>query len=161
MSKGKATVKGLEVIATEERIAEVIGFPVDGENYPASKDTKSTRSKFTEPNDPPLSIDKQGVKRMSLPEPWKQIAIYVIKYITCEGRQLNFHFVHFKILNHMRHRRRMNVSNMLYNLLSIMVAETHKGRDNFLSHHCLIKLLVEKSLHDVSGMTWEEFIKIN
>lgn len=51
--------------------------------------------------------------------------------------------------------------NVLYNLLSIMVAETQKGRDNFVSHHCLIKFLVEKSLHDVSGITYEEFINVD
>lgn len=51
--------------------------------------------------------------------------------------------------------------NMLYYLLSIMVDETQKGRDNSISHHCLIKLLVEKSLHDVSKITWEELINID
>lgn len=35
------------------------------------------------------------------------------------------------------------------------------GRDNSIFHHCLIKLLVEKSLHDVSRMTWEEFINVD
>lgn len=56
---------------------------------------------------------------------------------------------------------RMNVPNVLYHLLSIMVAETQKGRDNSISHHCLIKLQVEKYLHEVFDMTWEEFLNID
>lgn len=51
--------------------------------------------------------------------------------------------------------------NVLHNLLAIMAVETQKGRDNFVSHHCLIKLLVEKYLQEVSGMTWEEFVNID
>lgn len=51
--------------------------------------------------------------------------------------------------------------NVLYHLLSIMAVETQKGRGNFVSHHCLIKLLVEKYLHEVSDMTWEEFLNIH
>lgn len=55
----------------------------------------------------------------------------------------------------------MNVPNVLYHLLSIMAFETQKGRDNFVSHHCLIKLFVEKSLHDVCDMICEEFLNVD
>lgn len=41
----------------------------------------------------------------------------------------------------------------LYNLLVTMAIETQKGRENFPSHHYLIKFLVEKSLQEVSGMS--------
>lgn len=51
-SEGRATVKGLEVVATEERIIEVTGLPSDGENYPTSRDAKLARAEFTKPNDP-------------------------------------------------------------------------------------------------------------
>lgn len=51
--------------------------------------------------------------------------------------------------------------NVLYHLLAIMAAKPHKGRDNSVSHHYLIKLLVEKYLHEVSDMTWEEFLNID
>lgn len=61
----------------------------------------------------------------------------------------------------MRHGRRMNVPNVLYHLLAIMVVKMQKGGDNFVSHRCLIKLLVEKSLQEVSDMTWEEFVNID
>lgn len=56
--EGKSMVKGMEVLATEEIIAEVTGFPSNGENYPASRDTKSARAEYTKPGNPPLSVDK-------------------------------------------------------------------------------------------------------
>lgn len=85
LSYSKAMVKGLEVIVIEERIVEVIGFSAEGEPYPISKDARLARAEFTEPSDPPLVVDKKGTRRTSLPEKWKQV-VYIIKYITCEGR---------------------------------------------------------------------------
>lgn len=59
------------MIATEERIAEVMGLPANGEPYPTSRDARSARVEFTEPTDPPLVVDKQGTRRTLLPEKWK------------------------------------------------------------------------------------------
>lgn len=42
-----------------------------------------------------------------------------------------------------------------------MATETQKGMDNYVSHHFLIKFLVEKSLHNVSRMSWEDFINVD
>jgi len=58
LSDGKAMVRGSEVLATEERIAEVTGLPIHGEEYPVSKDARLARAEFTKPRDPPLTIDK-------------------------------------------------------------------------------------------------------
>lgn len=146
LSDGKEMVKGLEFMATEETIVEVIGLSIEGESYPTSRNVRSARENFTKPSDPPPVVDKQGTRRTSLLENWKQVVVYIIKYITYEGHQSFLHYVHFKLLNHMRCGRRINVPNVLYNLLAIMVVETQKGRDNSISHHCLIKILLEKYL---------------
>ena len=37
--------------------------------------------------------------------------------------------------------------------------ETQKGKDNSITHHALIKLLIERFLRDVSPMTWDEFVQ--
>lgn len=111
-------------MATKERIVEVTGLPIDGEHYPIFRDSRSTRAEFIVHGDPPISVGKHDAKRTSLPKPWKQTVVFIIRYITCEGHLSNLHLVHFKLLSHMRHRRRMNVPNMLYNLLSIMVVKT-------------------------------------
>ena len=44
-------------------------------------------------------------------------------------------------------------------MLCISVEETKKGKDNFVTHYALIKILMERSLRDVSPMTWDEFVQ--
>ena len=44
-------------------------------------------------------------------------------------------------------------------MLYISVKETQKGKDNYVTHHALIKLLIERSLRDVSPLTWDEFVQ--
>lgn len=159
VSNGEAHVKGLRVVATEERIVEVTGLPIEGEKYSDSKDARNKKAEFTRPGDPPLVVDRQGARRESLSPEWRAVALYVLKYLTCKGRFSCLHSHHFKLLSHMCHVRRMNVPRLLYNLLSISATETQKGRPHFVSHHCLIKILVEKFLRDVSPMLWNEFVE--
>lgn len=124
LSDGEAQVKGLRVVVTEEWIAEVTGLPTNGENYPESKDACSAREEFTRQGDPPLVIDIWGARRESLPPEWRAVELYVLKYLTCEGRFSCLYLYHFKLLSHLRHERRMNVPNILYNLLSISATKT-------------------------------------
>ena len=44
-------------------------------------------------------------------------------------------------------------------MLCISAEETQKGKENSVTHHALIKLLIKRSLRDVSPMTWDEFIQ--
>ena len=44
-------------------------------------------------------------------------------------------------------------------MLYISVEETQKGKENMVTHHALIKFLIERSLRDVSPMTWDEFLQ--
>ena len=44
-------------------------------------------------------------------------------------------------------------------MLCISAEETQRGNVNSITHHALIKLLVEKSLRDSSPIPWEEFVK--
>ena len=53
----------------------------------------------------------------------------------------------------------VNVPDFLYNMLCITAKETQKGKVNFVSHHALIKLLVERSLRDSSPISWAEFVE--
>ena len=85
--------------------------------------------------------------------------MHVIRYFTCEGRFSHLHAHHFKLLSCIRHNIAMNLPNFLYNMLCISVEETQKGKDNSITHHALIKLLIERSLRDVSPLTWDEFVK--
>ena len=44
-------------------------------------------------------------------------------------------------------------------MLCISAEETQRGNVNSITHHALIKLLVEKSLRDSSPIPWEDFVK--
>ena len=47
----------------------------------------------------------------------------------------------------------------MYNMLCISAEQTQKGKENSFTHHVLIKLLIERSLRDVSPMIWDEFLQ--
>lgn len=153
--EGEALVWGLKVIATEERIVEVIGLPPQGTHYPNEHDARAARVQFSQPDDPPMEITRQGCKRMSIPLPYRELAMHIIRYFTCEGRFSNLHAHHFKLLSHIRHNLEINVPNFLFNMLSISAEETQKGKENSVSHHSLIHFLIERSLRDVSPLTWK------
>lgn len=44
-------------------------------------------------------------------------------------------------------------------MLCISAKEIQKGKDNSVTHHALIKLLIERSLRDVSSMSWTKFVQ--
>lgn len=69
----------------EERIAEVTGLSAVGENFPVGNNVVYAREEFILPANGPLEISKQGCKRMSLPYPYSKYAIFIIRYLTCEG----------------------------------------------------------------------------
>ena len=60
--EGQAIVWGLTIIATEEWIVEVIWLPTIGEHYPNAHDARSSRAQFSQSDEPPLEILKQGCK---------------------------------------------------------------------------------------------------
>lgn len=122
-NEGEAIVKGLRVIATKQWIAEVTGL-LGEELFPESKDARSAKAEFTLPIDGPLTVDKQGTRRVSLAAEWPQVDLYVMKYNSCEGRYSNLHSPHFKLLSHLRHGRRVNIPNFLYHLIYISAKET-------------------------------------
>ena len=45
--EGEASIWGLRVVATKERILEVTRLPTIGEHYPNEHDTRSSRAHFT------------------------------------------------------------------------------------------------------------------
>ena len=66
--KGEATIWGLTVVTTKDKIAEVTGLPAVEENF--SSDATAARVEFSMPNDGPLEVSKQGCKHVSLPPPY-------------------------------------------------------------------------------------------
>ena len=97
---------------------------------------------------------------MSLVLPYNELAMHIIIYLTCEGRFSYLHAHHFKFLSCIRHNHPVNALNFLYNMLCIGAEELEKGKDNSVTHHALIKLLIERSLRDVSPMSWVKFVQV-
>ena len=74
------------------------------------------------------------------------------------GIEINLHIHHFRLLIYVRHNVLVNIPNFLFNMLCISAKETHKGKDNYVTHHVLIKLLIERSLRGISPMSWVEYV---
>lgn len=142
------------MVAIEEKIVEVTGLPTIGKHYPNMHDARLARAQFVIATNPWLDITKQGCKRASLLLSYNELAMHIIRYLKCEGVFLYLHAHHFKLLSCIRHNHLVNVLNFLYNMLCVSAEETQKGKDNFVTHHALIKLLIEISLRDVSLMSW-------
>lgn len=101
------TVWGLTVIAIEEQIVKVIGLLVVGEHYPNENDVRLARAQFTLPGDPPLEITKKGFKIMSIPLPYDELAMHIIRYFTYEGIFYNLYAHYFKLHNPINHKENL------------------------------------------------------
>jgi len=114
------------VISTDKIIEEFNGLLAIGEHYPNEHDVKSSRAQFTQQGDPQQDITKQGCKRLSLPPPYPDLATHIIRNLIYEGRFSNMHAHHFKLLSYIRNNMKINVPNILYNMLCISAKETQK-----------------------------------
>ena len=52
---------------------------------------------------------RRGIALESLPHPWNQVAIFLKKYITYEGRYQTVYFSKFPLLSHLRHGNLLNM----------------------------------------------------
>ena len=102
---------------------------------------------FLEPFELMQGIEK-GTRRKSLPIPWGEVALCMCKFLTCEGRFSLVFSYQFKILNHLRHQKYINMSYFLWKSLELMrkMVKGSKNPDTSLAYHGLIILLVEDSL---------------
>ena len=97
--------------------------------------------------------------------PWDQVAVFLKKYITCEGRYKMFYYSKFPLLSHLYHRALLNIPFYLFNDLHHMVGFVRiaKHPNSSLTHHGLIKLIILWALAQ-RNQTWEQFtgqIQIN
>ena len=91
---------------------------------------------------------------MFIPLPYSELAMHIIMYFTYEGRLSNLHAHYFKLLSYVRHSFLLNIPNFLFNMLCINAKETQKEKDNSITHHALINFIIDKSLRDISPMSW-------
>jgi hypothetical protein len=86
LREGSSRVRRIEIPVIEEAIAEVSGLPQNGQRW------FSRRSVLPEFPEAFLQAGEsivqkgRGYDRNSLPHPWKEVAEFVMRYMTCEGR---------------------------------------------------------------------------
>jgi hypothetical protein len=96
-------MKGLEIQVNEPILERVIGIPIGlpWENK-KNKPTLDAKKGFPVAYET-MEETKNGVKRDNLLAPWDEVALCLIKYITCEGIYNMVYAYHFRLLYQMRH----------------------------------------------------------
>lgn len=51
----------------------------------------------------------RGIDIFSLPQAWGDVSLYIIEYITYEGRETIVSNYHFALLNHLHHGKLVNI----------------------------------------------------
>ena len=71
---------------------------------------------------------KGGFMREKLPEPWNDICLVIMKYLTLEGGFHVFYYYHFPLLNHFRNRDFISITFFLFHSLEDMIAGVYEKR---------------------------------
>lgn len=102
----------------------------------------------------------RGIDRLSLTQPWADVSLYLIKYITWEGREKIVFNYHFPLLNHLQNLQLINLPYFLLGKIRHMVAvvKTTVHLETCVTNHGLIKLIVLDSL-SWQCKNWQEFIR--
>ena len=105
-----------------------------------------------------VQSSKRGIALRSLPRPWDQVAVFLKKYITCEGRYQTVYNSKLPLLSHLRHGILLNIPYYLFHDLRHMATffQTAKHPHVSLTHHGIIKLIILRTLarHNI---TWDQF----
>ena len=101
---------------------------------------------------------RREIVLQSLPQPWDQVADFLKKYITCEGRYQTVYYSKLPLLSHLCHRALLNIPFYLFKDLHDMAGFVRiaKHPKSSLTHHDLIKLIILRALAQ-RNQTWEQF----
>ena len=120
------------------------------------------RKFFLEGEEP--TEEKNGVRRDSLPYPWRYVGYQVIKYTSCEGTYSVVYGYHFRILEELRFgveappHQRLSIPYFLLQSLIDSSIKVKEGNSQKLPHHGLIRILIEDSLQNLkTPITWSIF----
>jgi hypothetical protein len=73
--------------------------------------------------------NKDGVRRERMSKPWYEIALHIMKYVTCEGKNSMIHTYHFTMrinfYNHQLDKKKMSIK-LEYPLLPIIMSHKIK-----------------------------------
>ena len=120
LTKNHSKVWGLRIEVSEAIITEVTGIPQVGRAWFGRRvpTTIALQDFLIEGEQDHTTI--RGIALQSLLQPWNQVAIFLKKYITCEGRYQTIYNYELPLLSHLRHRMLLNIPYYLLNDLHHM-----------------------------------------
>ena len=113
-------VWGLRIEVSEAIVAEVTDHPQVGRAWFGRRTPNPTAVQDFLREGEHIQPSRRGIALQSLPHPWNQVAIFLKKYITCEGRYQMVYHSEFPLLSHLRHRALLNIPFYLVNDLHHM-----------------------------------------
>jgi hypothetical protein len=104
----------------------------------------------------------KGLNPTTLSEPWRELAGVVKRYITCYGRYDVVRPRHLKMMAVLKQRLVLNLPFFFNSMLHEVAGRTQKSKDpaNVISHHGLVKLIVDRALNHTQIM-WGDLIELN
>ena len=148
----------MHIEVSEAIVAEVNGLPQEGRAW-FGRQTPTTAAvqEFLREGEQ-IQTTRRGIALQSLPWPWNQVAIFLKKYITCEGSYQIVYHSEFPLLSHLCHRDLLNIPFYLLNDLHHMAGFVRVSKHplSSLTHHGLIKLIILRTLTQ-HNQTWEKF----
>ena len=109
-----------------------------------------------------VQSSRRGIALHSLPRPWDQVAVFLKKYITYEGRYQTVYNSDLPLLSHLCHGILLNIPYYLLHALRHMVAYVQGAKHQHVSltHHGLIKLFISRTLAQ-HNIIWDQFIAVH
>ena len=103
---------------------------------------------------------RKGLNPSTLSEPWKELAGIVQWDITCDGQYDVIRPRHLKLLAALKQWLVLNLPFFLHTILHEVALRTQRSKDpvTVISHHRLVKLIVDKALSQTQ-LTWENMIE--
>ena len=74
-----------------------------------------------------------GFKRDKLPEPWDDVCLVLMRYLTLEGRFGVCYYYHFPLLNHFRNRDFISIPFFLLHSLEDMINDVREKKSKGLN----------------------------
>lgn len=112
--------------------------------------------------------NKNGVRGEILPYPCDEVAHYILKYISCEGRLSIVYAYNFRLLHELKFKeefplpQRLSVPHFLLQLIIEMSEKVREGKHQHNAHHGLIKLIVMDDLSYLKNpVLWTNFVDMD
>lgn len=115
--------------------------------------TKSipTKKNFFLPEERPIKA-KNRVRRNILPYPWDEASLYILKYISCEGRLSVLYTYDFRLLYELIFQTglpissRITIPHFVFQSIVGMIQRMREGKPQYIAHHGIIKIIVMDAL---------------